>query len=156
MANLARYRKWFFFSSIWDLKIYWFPVGPFGLTFVTNNWWGVWPSCQMMKKCCWPIWAPKSEKNVRPKKHFSQIWFMDRKKKFGKKSYQHPYNNSPLSGPIVEKRVGSFSWQYCQFGPILIFLSKNQLTPSGDIWANVCEKWLMGRLTVLPNDEEML
>ena len=71
IANLARGRKCIF--SIWDPKIDWFPVGPFGLTFVKNDWWGVWPSCQMMKKCCWPIWAPKSGKNFRPRKRFSQI-----------------------------------------------------------------------------------
>ena len=71
IANLARYRKCIF--SIRDPNIDWFPVGPFGLMFVKNDWWGVWPSRQMMKKCCWPIWAPKSGKNFRPKKRFSQI-----------------------------------------------------------------------------------
>ena len=71
ISNLARYRKCIF--SIWDPKIEWFPVGPFGLTFVKNDWWGVWPSCQMMKKFCWQIWAPKSGKNFRPKNRFSQI-----------------------------------------------------------------------------------
>ena len=73
IANLAWYRKCFFFFSILDPKIDWFLVGPFGLTFVKNNWLGVWPSCQMMKKCCWPIWAPKSGKKFRNKKQFSQI-----------------------------------------------------------------------------------
>ena len=72
IANLARYRKCIF--SICDPNIDWFPVGPFRLTFVKNDWWGVWPSCQMMKICCWPIWAPRSGKNFRPKKLFSQIW----------------------------------------------------------------------------------
>ena len=33
---------------------------------------------------------------------------------------------------------------------------KYRLIPSGAIWANVCEKLLMGRLTVFPNDEDML
>ena len=33
---------------------------------------------------------------------------------------------------------------------------KNRLIPSAAIWANVREKLLTGRLTVLPNDEEML
>ena len=36
------------------------------------------------------------------------------------------------------------------------FGTKNLLIPSGTIWANVREKLLMGRLIVLPNDEEML
>jgi len=115
IANLARYRKCIFL--IWDPNIDWFPVGPFGLTFVKNDWWGVWPSCQMMKICCWPIWAPRSEKNFRPKKQFSQIWFLGRKIFLCKKSYQYPNCNSPLFGPIVEKRVGSFVRRYCQFGP---------------------------------------
>ena len=65
IANLARYRKCIFL--IWDPNIDWFPVGPFGLTFVKNDWWGVWPSCQMMKKCCWWIWASKSGEKLRPK-----------------------------------------------------------------------------------------
>jgi len=134
IANLACGKKWVF--SIWDPKIDWFPVGSFGLTFVKNDWWGVWPSYQMMKNCRWPIWAPKSGKNFRPKKRFSQIWFLGRKiflcKKshqypnsnsplFGpivEKSHQYPNSNSPLFGPIVEKRVGSFSRRYCQFGPV--------------------------------------
>ena len=159
IANLARYRKWVF--SIWDPNIDWFPVGPFGLTFVKNDWWGVWPSWQMMKKCCWPIWAPKSGKNFRPKNWFSQICVFDREIFLCKKSHQYPNSNSPLFGPIVEKRVGSFSRQYCQFGPgqkvgFFYLGPKNRLIPSGAVWANVREKWLMGRLTVLPNDEEML
>ena len=76
IANLARYRKCIFF--IWDPNIDWFPVGPFGLMFVKNDWWGVLLSCQMMKKCCWLIWAPKSEKIFVPN-FFLQIWFLDRK-----------------------------------------------------------------------------
>ena len=47
-------------------------MGPIGLTFVKNYWWGVWPSCQMMKKCYWPIWAPKSGKHFRPQFFFFQ------------------------------------------------------------------------------------
>ena len=39
---------------------------------------------------------------------------------------------------------------FCDLGP------KYRLIPSGPIWANVRQKLLMGRLTVLPNDEEML
>ena len=84
IANLACGKKWVF--SIWDPNIDWFPVGPFGLTFVKNDWWGVWPSCQMMKICCWPIWAPKSGKYFRPKKQFSQNWFLDRKNFLWRKS----------------------------------------------------------------------
>ena len=64
-----------FIFSIWDPKFNWFPVGPFGLTFMKNYWWGIWPSCQMMKKCCWPIWAPKSGIFLRPDWHFwSRVW----------------------------------------------------------------------------------
>ena len=33
---------------------------------------------------------------------------------------------------------------------------KYRLIPSEAVWANAREKLLMGRLTVLPNDEEML
>jgi hypothetical protein len=78
-----------------------------------------------------------------------------------KKSYQYPNSNSPLFGPIVEKRVGSFARRYCQFGPgqkvgFFDLGPKYRLIPSGAVWANVREKLLMGRLTVLPNDEEML
>ena len=76
IANLARYRKLVFF--IWDPKFDWFPVRPFGLMFVKNNLWGVWPPYQMMNNCCWPIWAPKSGIKFRPKKQFSQIWFLYR------------------------------------------------------------------------------
>ena len=115
IAVLARDNKWVF--SIWDPKIDWFPVGPFGLTFVKNNWWGVWASWQMMKKCCWPIWVPKSGKNFRPKKRFFQIWYLGCKIFLCKKSYQYPNSNSTLFGLIVEKRVGSFSRRYCRFGP---------------------------------------
>ena len=96
IANLARYRKWVFFFKIWDQKIDWFPLRPFGLTFLKNNWWGVWPSSQMIKNCCWPIWAPKSAKKFRPKKRFSQIWFLDReifclKKVSNIQIVPHPY-----------------------------------------------------------------
>ena len=63
------------FFFIWYLKIDWFPVGPFGLTFVKNYWWGIWPSCQIMKKCCWPIWASKSGKMFRPKNDFPKFGF---------------------------------------------------------------------------------
>ena len=77
-------------------KIDWLPLRPFGLTFVKNNWWGVWPSCQMMKNCCWPIWAPKSGKNVRPKKKKSKLGFWTVKKFCVKKvtniqKVTHPY-----------------------------------------------------------------
>jgi hypothetical protein len=41
-------------------------------------------------------------------------------------------------------------WVFFDLGP------KYRLIPSGAVWANVREKLLMGRLTVLPNDEEML
>ena len=116
IANLARFRKCIFL--IRDQNIDWFPVGPFGLTFVKNNWWGVWPSCQMMKMCCWPIWAPKSGKKFRPKIFFSQIWFLGRKIFLCKKTHQYPNSNSPLFGPIVKKRVRSFLRRYCQFGPV--------------------------------------
>ena len=102
-----------FFLSIWGPKINWFPVLQFGLTFVKNNWWGFWPSCQMMKNWCWPIWAPKSGKSFRPRKRFSKIWFLDRQFFLCKKSNQYPKSNSPLFGPIVEKRVRSFSCRYC-------------------------------------------
>ena len=114
IANLACGKKCIFL--FWGPNIDWFPVGPFGLTFVKNDWWGVWPSCQMMKICCWQIWAPKSGKIIRPKKRFSKIWFLDREIFFGKKTYQYPNSNSPLFGRIVKKRIGSFSRQYCQFG----------------------------------------
>ena len=150
-----------FFSSIWDPKIDWFPVWPFGLMFVKNNWWGVWPSCQMRKNCCWPIWPQKSGKSFRPKKQFSQILFLDRKFFLCKKSYQYQNSNSPLFSPIVKKRIGSFSRGYWQFGPVqkVSFFDlgpKNRLIPNAAIWLNVREKWLMESLTVFPNDEELL
>jgi len=43
---------------------------------------------------------------------------LGRKFFFGKKSYQYPNSNSSLFGLIVEKRVGSFSRRYGQFGPV--------------------------------------
>ena len=79
--------------------------GHLGLTFVKNNWWGVWPSCQMMKNYCWPIWTQMSGKNFRPKKQFSQIWFLDRENFLCLKYYQYPNSNSPLFGPIVGLEV---------------------------------------------------
>ena len=86
---------------------------------------------------------------------------MGRKIFLCKKSHQYPNSNSPLFGPIVEKRVGSFSRRYCQFGPgqKVYFFDlgpKYRLIPSEAVWANVREKLLMGRLTVLPNDETLL
>ena len=125
-------------------------MGPFELTCVKNDWWGVWPSYQMIKNCRWPIWAPKSGKNLRPKKRFSQFWFLGRKIFLCKKSHQYPNSNSPLFGPIVEKRIESFSRRYCQFGPgqkvgFFVLGPKYRLIPSGAIWANVREKLLMGR-----------
>ena len=77
IANLARGKK--LVLSFWDPNIDWFPVGPFGLTFVKNDWLGVWPPCQMMKKCCWWIWAPKSGKKFRPKNDFPKFVFFCRK-----------------------------------------------------------------------------
>ena len=105
--------------------------------------------------------SSKVRKKFRPKKRFSQIWFLGRKIFLCKKSHQYPNSNSPLFGPIVEKRFGSFSRRYCQFGVrqkvgFFDLGPKNRLIPSGAIWANVREKLLMGRLTVLPNDEDLL
>ena len=82
--------------------------------FTKNYWWVVWPSFQMTKKCCWLIWAQRSGKNFRPKKQFSKIWVLDCKKKFCKKNYKYPNSNSPLFGLIGEKRIRSFSQQYCR------------------------------------------
>ena len=78
-----------------------------------------------------------------------------------KKTYQYPNSNATLFGPIVKKRVGSFSRRYCQFGvwqkvSFFDLGPKYRLIPSEAVWANVCEKLLMGRLTVLLNDEDML
>ena len=94
IANLADHKKWYFFT--FHPKIDWFPMGPFRITFVKNNWWGVSPSCKTMKKCCGPIWVSKSGKNVRTKNWFSKIWFVNRKICFCNKVINiqivtHPY-----------------------------------------------------------------
>ena len=44
-----------------------FPSGQFRKTFVKKNWWGVCPSCQMIKKCYWLIWVFESGIQIRPK-----------------------------------------------------------------------------------------
>ena len=89
--------------------------------------------------------SSKVRKMFRPKKRFSQIWFLGRKIFLCTKSHQYPNSNSPLFGPIVDKRVGSFARRYCQFGPVqkVSFFDlgpKYRLIPSGAIWTNVREK----------------
>ena len=146
----------------------------FGTQILTDSQWG------RLGQCSWKIingafdrlakwWRnavdrfelQSQEKILGPENDFPKFAFLGRKKILCKKSYQYPNSNSPLFGPIVEKRVGSFSWRYCQFcpGQKVSFFDlgpKYRLIPSGAIWTNVREKWLMGRLTVLPNDEDLL
>ena len=118
----------------------------------------------MMKKCCWPIWAPKSGKKCTPKKQFSQTGFLDRKLVLCKKNVtniqidSHPYF-SRLSKNVLEVlhdyTANLARYRKCFFS--LFNLGPNNcLIPSGAIWANVREKWLIGHLTVLPHDEQML
>ena len=142
-----------------------FPVGLFGYMFVKNNWWGVWPSCQMMKKCCRPIWALTSGKRFRPKKNnfpkfgFCTVIFCFVKKNTNIQIVTHPFLDRLFKNvmEILHDHIANLAWYrkwvfFSDLGP------KNHpsLIPSGAIWANVHEKWLMGRLTVLPNDEKML
>ena len=80
-----------------------------------------------------------------PKIDFPKFAFLGREIFLCKKTYQYPNSNSPLFWTIVKKRVGSFSRQYCQFGPVqkVYFFDlgpKYRLIPSGAIWANVREK----------------
>ena len=88
--------------------------GHLGKFLVKKYWWAIWASCQMMKKCCRPIWVPKSGKNFRPEKRYSKIWFLYRDIFCGKKKLPYPNSNSPLFGLIVEKCFGRFSQQYCR------------------------------------------
>ena len=136
------------FFSIWDPKIDWFLVRPFGLTFVKNNWWGVWPSCQMLKNCCWPIWAPKSGKMFRPKKQFFLNlvfgpWnFFCVKIVTNIQIVTHPYLVR-LSKNVLEvfhpDISNSARYRICFFF-CFFFGPKNLLIPSAAIWADVREK----------------
>ena len=54
--------------NFWDWKWEWKTVFPTQVGKELTK-----ESCQMMKICCWPIWAQRSGKNFRPKKRFSQI-----------------------------------------------------------------------------------
>ena len=58
------------------------------------------------------------KKFLGPKNDFPKFGFWTVKFLLVNKNYQYPNSNSPLFGPIVEKRVGSFSRRNCQFGPV--------------------------------------
>ena len=95
-------------------------------------------------------------KNDFPKFGFWAVKFFCVKKVTNIQIVTHPYLGR-LSKNVLEVLHDDIAnlarYRKCIFfdlGP------KYRLIPSGAIWANVREKWLMGRLTVLPNDEDLL
>ena len=97
-------------------------------------------------------------KKFMPKNYFPRFCFFDRKILFCKKTTT---NIQIVTHPYLARLCWKFFTTILLFGhrAISVFFRmgpKNWLIPSGAIWANVHEKQLMGRLTVLPNDEEML
>ena len=96
-------------------------------------------------------------------KRFSQILFFDCEQFFCKKKVTniqivtHPYL-AQMSKTCLKFFTTILPFWHSAISEFCFFLfgTKKQLISSGAIWANGGEKWLMGRLTILPNYEEML